>query len=444
MPGITDLTDFEIKVDGTALAIENGQGGAGDHRGLQHPPAQHVHDHLSRPGPRPGRRDALSTSARRSRSAWRASSRTSATSRELTLDADLQGRDHRAGTRIPEHRRHTLVVRAYDKSHRLHRGKKTRIFAQQTDSGIASTIAGEAGLTPRWMPPPSPMTMCCRTTRPTWSSCAPGPSASATRSTRTMGTCTSRRATWTQSGTAPELTWGTNLLSFRPRMTAVQQHDKASAYGWDPKTKAVITSTVTAPSSTPIRAGITAHGRRLRPRASSAARPRPTSPTMPVSSVDEAKAIAQALEDGINSEYVQAEGACLGNPAVMAGTLVDIKEVGTKFSGKYFVTRGPAPLESPAACTRPASSSAAGSRTPWPRWFSPGGDGDGQRAGRGRRRGHQPERPRRLWPRQGQVPLAAQEQRRRDREHLVPHRLAHGRRPSAACTSCPRSTTRSW
>src|SRR5258706_6656541 len=42
----------------------------------------------------------------------------------------------------------TLLFRAYDKSHRLHRGKKTRTFLEATDSDIVSKIANEAGLTP--------------------------------------------------------------------------------------------------------------------------------------------------------------------------------------------------------------------------------------------------------------------------------------------------------
>ena len=43
---------------------------------------------------------------------------------------------------------HTLMVRGYDKSHRLHLNKISRTFAEQTDSDIAKTIASEAGLTP--------------------------------------------------------------------------------------------------------------------------------------------------------------------------------------------------------------------------------------------------------------------------------------------------------
>ena len=39
-----------------------------------------------------------------------------------------------------------MVVRGYDKSHRLHRGTKTRSFLKMTDSDLVKKIAGEAGL----------------------------------------------------------------------------------------------------------------------------------------------------------------------------------------------------------------------------------------------------------------------------------------------------------
>lgn len=41
----------------------------------------------------------------------------------------------------------SLIVRGYDRRHRLQRGRKTRSFVNQTDSAIATQIATEAGLT---------------------------------------------------------------------------------------------------------------------------------------------------------------------------------------------------------------------------------------------------------------------------------------------------------
>jgi len=41
-----------------------------------------------------------------------------------------------------------VVLRGYDRAHRLHRGKKTRSFVQMTDSDIVTKIAREYGLKP--------------------------------------------------------------------------------------------------------------------------------------------------------------------------------------------------------------------------------------------------------------------------------------------------------
>src|SRR3972149_3671450 len=40
----------------------------------------------------------------------------------------------------------TITIRGYDKSHRLHRGKKTRVFQNMTDSDMISDIAQEHNL----------------------------------------------------------------------------------------------------------------------------------------------------------------------------------------------------------------------------------------------------------------------------------------------------------
>src|SRR5215213_2107156 len=40
-----------------------------------------------------------------------------------------------------------LVVRGYDRSHRLHRGTKSKVYVQVTDSDIVTQVAKNAGLT---------------------------------------------------------------------------------------------------------------------------------------------------------------------------------------------------------------------------------------------------------------------------------------------------------
>ena len=58
-----------------------------------------------------------------------------------------------------------------------------------------------------------------------------------------------------------------------------------------------------------------------------------------VVSQSEADKVAQAKLDQMAASFMQVEGHCGGNPDIMAGAGVDIKDVGTRFSGKYLVTR---------------------------------------------------------------------------------------------------------
>src|SRR6476661_6684323 len=55
-----------------------------------------------------------------------------------------RSRRHRSAARSP--RRHKAIVRGYDLSHRLHRGRHTETYRNVKDSDIAQTIAQRAKL----------------------------------------------------------------------------------------------------------------------------------------------------------------------------------------------------------------------------------------------------------------------------------------------------------
>ena len=58
----------------------------------------------------------------------------------------------------------------------------------------------------------------------------------------------------------------------------------------------------------------------------------------PVTSIDEANALAAGLSNDLSREFIQAEGVCDGDPGVKAGWTVTIKNVGSRFSGQYRIT----------------------------------------------------------------------------------------------------------
>ncbi len=335
MPGLADLTDFELKVSGTALSAENAVKvleivvDSSTHLPAMctvrlHDPEMTLVDGTTFDI---GKELEVNMEGVEHYGDYSAqNSRTLVFKGEITaLEPDF------------ENNRTTLLVRAYDKSHRLHRGRKTRTFVEKKDSDLASTIAGEAGLTAQVDTTSITYPYVLQNNQTNMEFLLSRAQRIGYQVYSFNGNLYFKKGSWVQNSAATELELGTNLLSFRPRATAVQQHDTSSAYGWDVKTKAAITG-ASASASTSNLGGLTQTGGDLA-KSKFGGTAKADIVNIPVTSVDEAKALAQAAEDGINSEYLQAEGSCLGNAKVLAGSLVNIKGVGTKFSGKYYVTQ---------------------------------------------------------------------------------------------------------
>jgi phage protein D/phage baseplate assembly protein gpV len=230
--------------------------------------------------------------------------------------------------------RTTMLVRGYDKSHRLHRGKKTRTFLKMKDSAIASKIASEAGLTAQV--DATTVTydfvlqnnqtniefLLARAERIGYQVCA------------AEGKLYFKKGNFSL-GEGPQLAYAEGLLSFQPCWTASGQADKVIVNSWDPKGKKAISSEK-APNAGLNQGGMRQTGGAKAKSAFSSASAIITD--RPVFTAQEATALATGLSDDISREFVQAEGVCEGHPQVKAGWKMTIQKVGTRFSGKYFVT----------------------------------------------------------------------------------------------------------
>ncbi len=229
-----------------------------------------------------------------------------------------------------------VVVRGYDKSHRLHRGKKTQTFANKKVSDVVSQIAGDAGL--------QADVDTTKVTHPhIWQNSQTDMEFLRGRAQRLNYFLYADdqklyfKKTPPSSGAAVEVTWGRDLRNFRPRVSAAHQVNEVVVRSWDPKKKEAVEGKATSPTSTQNQGGISDGGGSVAKKAFSAAE------TMvvgyPEITTDEAAEIAQGLLDRLHDRFVQAEGVCVGNPNVKAGAVVDIKGVGTRFSGSYVVTQ---------------------------------------------------------------------------------------------------------
>jgi phage protein D/phage baseplate assembly protein gpV len=227
-----------------------------------------------------------------------------------------------------------LVVRGYDKAHRLHRGKKTRTFLKKKDSDLVSTIAGEAGLSAQADATTITYDYILQNNQTNMEFLAARAERIGYQVYSAEGKLYFKKGDATL-GAGPELKFGEALISFQPTYAGTHQSNTMKVMGWDGKKKQAITSQAT-PNSSLNQGGLGKTGGAAAQSAFGAAEAIVTD--QPVFTTDEAKALAEGLSNDISRDFVQAEGVCAGDPRVKAGYTVTIKNVGTRFSGKYFVT----------------------------------------------------------------------------------------------------------
>ncbi len=229
----------------------------------------------------------------------------------------------------------SLVVRGYDKSHRMYRGRKTRTFLTQTDSAIASAIIQEAGLQADVQATTNQNEYVMQHSQHDMEFLR---ELAARNGYQIVvdGAKIKFRSAETSPPEAPVQELDQGLISFSGRLSAVAQPNSVEVRGWNPKTKLAVVGTAATSATTSTIGDGKKGGAAAQTAFGSSAKI--VVSHIPVRIAAEATSHAQALLDQMASSYLSAEGCCIGEPAVKAGVLVQIKGVGTKFSGKYFVT----------------------------------------------------------------------------------------------------------
>lgn len=228
----------------------------------------------------------------------------------------------------------TVLVRGYDKSHRLHRGKQTRTFLKQSDSDLVKKIAGEVGLSPEVDNTNIRYDYVIQHNQTNMEFLLARAERIGYQVYAAEGKLYFKKGEATQ-GEGPELRLGETLASFRPTLTTGHQVDKIVVKGWDPKGKQPLTSQL--PPDDKLNQG----GMQQTGGDTAKAVFEPAEAVIvnrPVFTVDEAQALATGLSQDLNREFIQAEGRCNGDPRLKAGWHVTLKNIGQRFSGKYFVT----------------------------------------------------------------------------------------------------------
>ena len=214
-----------------------------------------------------------------------------------------------------------LVVRGYDLSHRLYRGHQTRTFLKQTDSQIAQKIAQEAGLSADAESTSVSHDYVIQNNESDMDFLRARAARIGFRVRANGKKLVFGRAEQTPPA-APAQTWGQTLLEFRSRMTAVAQSNAVEVRGWDIKTKTALVGKATTaanPSAVLVETG----GAAAKKAFSSAATVLVSQ--QPVATQAEATGMAQAVLNQLAGDYLSAEGACYGEPALKAAEGIGMK-----------------------------------------------------------------------------------------------------------------------
>jgi len=224
-----------------------------------------------------------------------------------------------------------LVVRGYDKSHRLYREVRSKSYMNVKDSDIASQIAGNCGLSAQVDSTTAVydhvfqhnQTDMAFLTQRAWRigyECFADEGKLYFRKPPT-------------SGTTATLNWGEDLISFMPVMSTAEQVDEVMVKGWDVTKKEAI---VGKAKKGTLYASSTAGGEYTK--AGTFGTGKKIIVDLPVVSQAEANTLAQARLNEISGAHIQATGTAFRRPDIKAGQFVELTKLGKRFSGKYFVT----------------------------------------------------------------------------------------------------------
>jgi phage protein D/phage baseplate assembly protein gpV len=227
----------------------------------------------------------------------------------------------------------TIAVRAYDQSFKLHAARRTRTFQDQTSADIVRRVGEEHGLRPGTIDATGgPHRHLQQSGESDWDLCWRLAAAHDFEFVVDDELFHFRRAGSAQ-GAPIELAYPETLLSFKPRLSGVQQVREVEVRAHDAATQRTIVHRASQPTRTNGRVGVD--------RAQVVDRLRGGELLVAdrvVEDAGQARALAQSTLDRLASTWVEADGGTLGNPALRAGCTVKVTGVGRQFSGEYHVS----------------------------------------------------------------------------------------------------------
>lgn len=227
----------------------------------------------------------------------------------------------------------TCTVRAYDRMHRMRRGRQQRTFTEQKVTDIVNKIASEEGLTPEVEDTQVVAKYILQNNQSNveflkelarryhCEVMVDGPNKKLVL-----------RKPKSDQGEAATVKWGHDLKSFYVKASVANMPTQVSTSTWDVTQKKAVLSTAQAThGSLDTSPGIIDMAKKFGD-AKKHIINRPTADSR------EAKAIAESTLNEAGMDGVQGRGTCVGNTDLAPGTVLLIEGLGKSWTGKYYIT----------------------------------------------------------------------------------------------------------
>jgi phage protein D len=232
-----------------------------------------------------------------------------------------------------------VIVRGYDISHRLHRGRCNRSFQNMTDTDVVKKIIGEVGIQAGTIDSSGgpygfgdPVGYIFQENQTNMEFLRERASRHGFELFVQDGKLNFRKPS---ANTTLTLKWLQDINSFNVRVSSAEQVDSVEVRGWDYQNKQAIVSTKSSQTTEVITSTDQGKGKTVSTVFKSS--PKMVVVNQPISQSQESDAIAQSLYNELSGEYVQADAKAEGNPEIRPGKTIKLADLG-KYSGKYYVT----------------------------------------------------------------------------------------------------------
>jgi uncharacterized protein involved in type VI secretion and phage assembly len=230
--------------------------------------------------------------------------------------------------------RHQTVVTGLDATHRLSRGPKTQTFLNMTDADIVGKIARDYDLDTDIDATPEVYEYVLQHSQTDYAFLRDRGERIGFDLYVADDTLFFKQHAESEQ-TPPALKWGDNLHSFRVRFSAAERCDEVTVRGWDPaQKKEVVGRSDQGDMGSTAPAAEALHGDAQR----AFGRVTRFAGQFPVTTQQEADALAKSLLLKASGDEVILKGEAHGDPSIAAGATIEISEVGDRLSGQYTVT----------------------------------------------------------------------------------------------------------